>query len=372
MRQKATWFIPGILLTLLMGLLWAMPAFAADAGEVSLLKSGDDIKFISLNGFAADGGFTAQVEDQDLNDPTKYDDGAGNAGRIEANHSRVDDIDWTDLADSNKDGKININDIELYDAEIGGNEIAKGNLNLDVTNGTLSNGRAGTWLEFSLNEQTTIGAYVSVHTQNAATGTEVAGEADTVAIAFQADAVLAGNMWAEVLADSDGDGDRADHITATAGGNPLMVSVSGDGDNMEVRATGTGVDDTTMITLSYETVLQGMGHLDQIGLVTVDSGGGDRTSIALKETSATSGRFRAMVEICDSDPETSGCFISQGGLQSDGTGSLVSNVAERPGMVTFPVDSAGDTLTVRYRDASPRLSDPRTYPWILTLPLLPS
>ena len=51
MIQKATWIIPGILVTLLLGLLWAMPAFAADAGNVEFLDSdGDEISYVSLNG----------------------------------------------------------------------------------------------------------------------------------------------------------------------------------------------------------------------------------------------------------------------------------------------------------------------------------
>ena len=351
MRQKATWFIPGILLTLLMGLLWAMPAFAADAGEVSFLKGGDEIEYISLNGFAASDGFTAQVEDQDLNAPTRYD--PDNEGRIQGTDSKVDEIDWTDLADSNNDGKININDIEVYTSADGNVEVSNPGLMLDVTNGTLTGDDVGEWLEFRLNEQTTIGAYVSMHAQDAAAGTAVPNVADTVAFNAPTGANLAGDMWAEVLADTDGDGDFAEHITAT-GANDLTVTVDGTGTSMTVRVTGTGVDGNTMITLSYPTVLQDMGHLGQIGLVTVDSGGGDRTSIALMETSATSGRFRATVQICDSN-DTSDCFISQGGLKGNG-----SNVADlvtsgsRPGTVTFPVDSAGDTVTVRYSDASPK------------------
>ena len=69
MRQKITWFIPGILLTLLLGLLWAMPAFGAEAGTIAFkVKKGDkaDITHVSLNGPAADGGFWFQISDSDL------------------------------------------------------------------------------------------------------------------------------------------------------------------------------------------------------------------------------------------------------------------------------------------------------------------
>ena len=91
MRQKATWIIPGILVTLLLGLLWAMPAFAADAGDVDFLDASGkkSISYASLHGPAGtdgsdDGtdidGFQIQVEDQDLNAPTAYTDGEGAAG----------------------------------------------------------------------------------------------------------------------------------------------------------------------------------------------------------------------------------------------------------------------------------------------------
>ena len=69
MIQKATWIIPGILVTLLLGLLWAMPAFAAEAGDVEFLdkSDGDEIGYVSLNGPAKTGdGFWLQITDSDL------------------------------------------------------------------------------------------------------------------------------------------------------------------------------------------------------------------------------------------------------------------------------------------------------------------
>ena len=69
MIQKATWIIPGILVTMLLGLLWAMPAFAADAGSIEFLdeKGGDEISYVSLNGPAlASDGIWIQVKDSDL------------------------------------------------------------------------------------------------------------------------------------------------------------------------------------------------------------------------------------------------------------------------------------------------------------------
>ena len=69
--QKATWIIPGILVTLLLGLLWAMPAFAADAGSIDFLdaKDGDEIGFVSLKGPAMDdNGIWFQITDSDLDE----------------------------------------------------------------------------------------------------------------------------------------------------------------------------------------------------------------------------------------------------------------------------------------------------------------
>ena len=439
MIQKATWFIPGLLVTLLLGLLWAMPAFAADAGEISFLNGDDEISFISLNGFAGqDGadeddeidGFMAQVEDQDLNAPTEYK--PGKAGRIEGNDVRVNGtghIDWTNLADSNSDGKININDIKVFDAETEGTEdTGRGNLELDVTNGDLEMGTGGEWLEFELNEQTTIGAFVSTPTMSGAGAQSTEPDPDNVGgqrdIANTVDFTVPSDddrlreengspSWLSVLADPDGDGNLVEHITATANvpymvDNPTsdtvtdtqaadedaqvslkvsLVELETDGDltgyTVRVSAAGVSVqipddvdgdtgapitsavdvvivDDggdvnintTDNITLSYPTVYQGMGHMNQIGLVSLESGGGSRTSVAMRETSAVSGKFQATVRICDSnddaedDTPTVVCSIGQAGTESA--------TATKPGAVSFPVDAAGDSITVRYSDASPR------------------
>ena len=106
MRQKATWFIPGILLTLLLGLLWAMPAFAQSAGTISFLgaKGGSAIDYVSLNGPAGDTGFYLEVEDQDLNAPaTKY----WSSGAVPTEL-------WVNLADSNGDGAVNYLDFRGF------------------------------------------------------------------------------------------------------------------------------------------------------------------------------------------------------------------------------------------------------------------
>ncbi len=69
MRQKLTWIIPGILVTLLLGLLWAIPAFGATAGTVDFKdKGGDAIDYVSLNGVggSAANAITVTVTDPDL------------------------------------------------------------------------------------------------------------------------------------------------------------------------------------------------------------------------------------------------------------------------------------------------------------------
>lgn len=102
MRQKVTWFIPGILLTLLMGLLWAMPAFAADAGTISFMDGDDEIDYISLNGLGGPGqAIMIQVEDQDLNEP---------ATRSFPADTPTAGVDWSSVADANGDGLVNFND----------------------------------------------------------------------------------------------------------------------------------------------------------------------------------------------------------------------------------------------------------------------
>jgi hypothetical protein len=143
-----------------------MPAFAADAGDIEFLdeKGGDEINFVSLNGPAASGGFWAQVTDQDLNAPTQYD--PDNAGRVPVGDAAADGAyDWTNLADMNDDGKININDIKGFDGDgDDATDVGTSGLTLDVVNGTLrSSGPTATHLEFHINEQTTIGAFVSSH-----------------------------------------------------------------------------------------------------------------------------------------------------------------------------------------------------------------
>ena len=400
MRQKATWIIPGILVTLLLGLLWAMPASAADAGSVDFLDASGkkSISYVSLHGPAGtDGpdddedidGFRIQVEDQDLNEPSQYN--PKGKGRLPGGDAG--DIDWTDLADMDGDGKINANDIGVYGTADSETEQDKpSGFSLDVVNGALIAGDAA-FLEFFLNEQTTIGAFVNTRTEadRRATQARDADDEDIVEMfefsgpttTEDTNLMRDGNnnpTWADILVDSDSDRNYREHIEATTSvtydntddstENPvamadatLKVSVVMDdeGDVTHVRVSSDGVtvdpddqigdtaiavtiDASSDITLKYETVYIGMGSPSQIGLVTVDSSGGTEISIALRETSASSGKFRAIAELCNSDD----CTASQA-LTLSGTGD-----DRVPGRVMVPVDDAGDTIEVDYSDADPR------------------
>ena len=439
MIQKATWIIPGILVTLLLGLLWAMPAFAADAGNIEFLDSDDDeISFISLNGPAGtDGpdegeeidGFTVQVEDQDLNEPTAYVGAKAVSVSSGANNLTLN-YDWTDLADRNGDGSLNYKDFTAFnanDAEDDDDDVVvpvlRSEIDLDVTNGKLiftrDSASGATHLEFHLNERMTIGAFVSTHTQTAAAGDPHTPVGDDDA-AEQFMQFLAptntgtnagvlpgtGDTWAEVLVDSDGDGSFADEITATVSidyevldttgtdglddaeqgaianlkvevmenddDEPMMVVVSSvgvtvnpvddahdhDSDSnadtapvLQKADIAVSIETNREITLSYKTIYQGMGNESEIGLVTINSSGGVRTSVALKETGSATGKFTTNVAICDSD-DKEGCKAGQAVSDTEGENPGSDN----PGAVMFPVDAAGDTVIVRYRDAAPRTS----------------
>ena len=75
MRQKVTWIIPGILVTLLVGLLWALPTLAApsgaDRGEIEFLDEagGDPVAYASP--FSDNKTVYVQVTDADENAVTK-------------------------------------------------------------------------------------------------------------------------------------------------------------------------------------------------------------------------------------------------------------------------------------------------------------
>ena len=147
MIQKATWIIPGILVTLLLGLLWAMPAFAADAGSIDFLDSDDDeISYLSLNGLGGPGqAIMIQVSDEDLNEPdTEFITADTNED------TGFNSKDWANLADSNDDGNLNYQDFKWFVVEAGSEtavpptkdkrhyaDTVARQLNLNVQSGTL-------------------------------------------------------------------------------------------------------------------------------------------------------------------------------------------------------------------------------------------
>ena len=173
MTRKATWIIPGILVTLLMALLWAMPAFAATAGTISFLDKktgGSAITHVSLNGPAAamftggaftGGGIWVQISDADENAPTKYidaDPNGSNEPRLTFDQANA--LDLTNLADMNNDGMINGHDIKVYGAENAVDTVVEHTTySLDLVNGSILGDGSGTdRFAFHLNEQTSIGA----------------------------------------------------------------------------------------------------------------------------------------------------------------------------------------------------------------------
>lgn len=161
MRQKITWFIPGLLVTLLLGLLWAMPAFGAEAGTIAFknAKGGGDITHVSLNGPAADGGFWFQITDSDL-DPVETvkmrsdADGDGSwdviatvavDGTNPEGLASGDGYTWHDVQDSTGDGVVDNRDFTAWNygspAEADGGTVTQvvgASFSYDRSNGTLA------------------------------------------------------------------------------------------------------------------------------------------------------------------------------------------------------------------------------------------
>ena len=259
MRQKITWFIPGILLTLLLGLLWAMPAFAADAGEISFLssKGGSGIDYVSLDGPAGDTGFYLEVADQDLNAPTEYT--ADGAGRVSVSDAQAR-TDWTNLADMNGDGTINADDVDIYDAAEGGEPIARtAGFSLDTINGRLTVG-GGSFVEFHMNELTEIsGRSATTVPSSEAARTGIADGGELVLPTgrtgpAQADdpEVEAPNLWDWMtILDANGDGrltsrdGTVDGLVDDEGTNDVDESLVGDIKTSVIRASRE--DDTTIV-----------------------------------------------------------------------------------------------------------------------------
>ena len=143
MRQKATWIIPGLLLTLLLGLLWAIPAFAASAGTIGFKDGSDTISYVSLEGVGSSGNaISVTVTDSDLDTVLKRTPANNNLFCADASEDYVmcpelgvfssnptatarnfdttvdlgnaTDEDWHDVQDMNGDGFVDNRDFKGY------------------------------------------------------------------------------------------------------------------------------------------------------------------------------------------------------------------------------------------------------------------
>ncbi len=249
MIQKATWIIPGILVTLLLGLLWAMPAFAADAGNIEFLSGDDEISYLSLNGLGGVGAAVMlQVEDQDLNKP------ATQTFEITGGVPAGDDaVDWSNLADANDDGNVNYQDFTAFidtpdDNADGGDDdgkrqsgettvpITAGWLVLNTQSGTLALTGGGsppagaTHLEYKIYNKDNISGRAAYTLTAAEAGEPAAGRDLSAGPIDVLDSVP--YTW-EDLTDMNSDGKlNAMDITARNAGAPsaepnLMVTVGG-------------------------------------------------------------------------------------------------------------------------------------------------
>ena len=470
MRQKVTWIIPGILVTLLLGLLWAIPASAAtDAGNIEFLDSAgeDEISYLSLKGLGGPGqAVMLSVTDQDLNKPTSY------LGTKAILVDTIDQYDWTDLADRNGDGDRNYKDFSAFtlplntaleDSTAPGTAegtarvpvtIDRQDMDLDVTNGGLTydgdaqggaNDEVATHLEFQLYELDTISGRAATTEERSDRRVDAAPSSDAIGgapgqgpleVGAPAEAVSdmlspdddgEGNAenwtWRNIL-DTNGDGkiDAKDTgITRQTGNADLRSANQGTPGNdfgviaasaIKARNTGAvaaepdlviefevttpfraaeGADTVTTdddvaqvseevtlriygipgveenpdtdtielfvavdvgidVTLTYTTPIAAIGKFNDKGAptnqVTVSSdafAGG--MGVILTETAANSGEFTARLMICEFG--TSGCEAGQ--ADKDAT----SDVTDGEGMVTIPVNVAGDTIRVTYSDSAP-------------------
>ena len=155
MRQKVTWIIPGILVTLLVGLLWALPTLAApsgaDRGEIEFLDEagGDPISYASP--FSDNKTVYVQVTDADENAVTKrVDTNAYGPHRAPGRIDPASGEDWHNLADKNGDGRVDNRDIVIRGSA--------GTVTLDTSNGVVETfGTSGNYyLEYWVDKETTV------------------------------------------------------------------------------------------------------------------------------------------------------------------------------------------------------------------------
>ena len=458
MIQKATWIIPGILVTLLLGLLWAMPAFAADAGSIDFLDDDDDeVSYLSLKGLGGTGdAVMLQITDQDLNEPTTRTVEAGEAEQTTDNDGNT--VDWSNLADANEDGKINYQDFTAFrdgsgddddyddfdeDANENTNddlrrddnkrqsfertiEVSPGDLNLNTQGGTLTvvntpaeddndsqTTDTATNLEFAIFEKDDISGRAATTLSSSEAGEPATGRDLDAGSIEPPDAV----PWAWIdLVDMNDDGKlnrndiTARNVGAAASEPNLLVTVVGtpaDDDDITDNDTRNYSSITTVtladvpdgddagsdldavvgvitkpaptdedanavetvqvnVALTYTVKVDAVGNTDDKGNVTdrvkISSDAfGSGIYVVLSESTATSGKFQVMLNLCDDalntdenedgTPDTStSCTAMQEPTadedppNQDGSGT---------GAVTIPVNNAGDTIRVTYSDSDP-------------------
>ena len=482
MRQKATWIIPGILVTLLLGLLWAMPAFAAEAGSVEFKASdasdADDITYVSLNGPAANGsGIWFQVTDSDLDKIVSV----KHAGTIDNGATPDPDevgapagTSWFDLQNLDSNAAIDSRDFKLYsglglDEFEGGDEVEHegGSVTYNAATGEITvndgGGASIVGIEYKIKIIETLGARAASsetasveYNANTAASHEapipVPADANTGStlpafdLVFGEETTGAGTAnWLDILetvipgiktmpSDDDGIDANADppitaetrreavakairphleayntddtskaelniqvtaytadtvddpdtetdenedagdtdesrvtitvnDVAATADGGGKALCVGNVGEILkqttaeppvaiapEARVCATpAVDSTVTVEFNYKgsaaTVYPASGRIgdeDDVGRVTVDSSGAAQSiSVLLKETGASTGVFGTNLMICNA-------------TTCGDTAKQIDETAGSTGMVTVPVEEAGDTIKISYRDGSPR------------------
>ena len=476
MRQKVTWIIPGILVTLLLGLLWAMPAFAADAGNIEFLDSdGDEINYLSLEGLGGDGGaIMIQVEDQDLNKPTKRSVTATTGDKDDDARTPPQSVDWSNLADANEDGNVNYQDFTAFvddsgadsdyddfDADEGETtaddprrsdglyqsfensiDIAVRSIDLNTQGGTMSvetqpsedDGQGGTvlatHLQFEIFEKDDISGRSATTEERTVMVTGLSGNDGEITASDLNGLITDINppkpasyenrvaddtwTWLDILdTNRDGtvDGDDAGITVFDTGDTRRGASNDGTIASSVVKAVNSN-EGAYELTLEYEITgdfsegsdaddpaddvlaivavtaygraavvaqpnaeppvlpVTAIDVADPVNLtlnVAVPDIGSDKNrvrvssdafptgiNVILTESTARSGKFQAMLMICDSSTPAT-CAVGQDGTSDTG-------LTDGKGMIMLPANNQGDTVRVTYADANPSRSRSASIP----------
>ena len=178
---------------------------------------------------------------------------------------------------------------------------------------------------------------------------------NTGAVATQPDLVLEFEVMTTFIPYSDGGtpNDPEDDTLQTS--EEVDVKIYGhpevpEDDTTEAVELVAAVLITQNITLSYTAPVPAIGKFNDKGAptnqVTVSSDAfASGMGVILTETAANSGKFTAMLMICEAG--TSGCEAEQ--VDKDAT----SDLTDGEGMVKIPANVAGDTIRVTYSDSAP-------------------